>query len=249
MLELVGSRKNIIFCEGENGNLDSTVYQLVYPNYHIIPRGSGSKVIEGTKAFRSSPSLHHLSAFGIIDSDYKEQDEIDALKLNDVHTISVAEIENLFCIEPILRIVASHLGFDENTKVNEVVDFLVDSLKTEFDTQVSSKAEKIIGYKLSAFSKESDSEQGLSDALNTTMSRIDIHTVYENTKSIYQEAIDNKDINSLLKIYNRKSLLTRISRIYGLNNGEYEKLLIRLLKGSQKESIISELKTFLPDFT
>ena len=67
MLEIIGNRKDVIFCEGESGKLDSTVYQLVYPNHHIIPRGGGDKVIEATKAFRANASLHHLTAHGIVD--------------------------------------------------------------------------------------------------------------------------------------------------------------------------------------
>lgn len=66
IIEIVGNRKNVIFVEGESGSLDSSVYQIVYPEYHIIPRSSCQKVIESTKAFRANERLHHLNAFGII---------------------------------------------------------------------------------------------------------------------------------------------------------------------------------------
>jgi hypothetical protein len=189
MLEIIGNRKNVVFCEGENGKLDPTIYQLIYPDFHIIPRGGGAKVIEATKAFRSNASLHHLTAFGIIDSDYKETEEIDSLLTHNIHTISVAEIENLFCIEPILRIISEHLALDADNKVNEVIDFLINALTSEFDVQVSSKAEKIIEYKLGAFSKEANTEQGLIDGLDTTMERINISNTYEESRILYQSAI------------------------------------------------------------
>lgn len=247
MLEIIGNRKNVVFCEGESGKLDSTIYQLVYPDYHIIPRGSGSKVVEATKAFRANTSLHHLISFGIIDSDYKEEEEITALRNHNVYTISVAEIENLFCIEPILRIISEHLELDANNKVNEVIDFLIDALTSELGMQISSKAEKIIGYKLGAYSKEADTEQGLVDALNTTLERIDIPLIYENSRILYQSAIDNRDLGQLLLIYNRKSLPDRISGIFGLANGEYRKLLVRLLKGTRQSEIVTALKEYLPE--
>lgn len=227
--------------------MDSTVYQLVYPDFHVIPRGGGSKVIESTKAFRANTSLHHLTAFGIIDSDYKEQEEITALEGHNIQTISVAEIENLFCIEPILRIVSEHLELNPDTKVNEVIDFLIDALTTEFDTQVSSKAEKVIEYKLGAFSKEVNTEQGLVDGLSTTLNRIDIHAIYEEARVLYQSAIDDRNLEQLLLIYNRKTLPNRISEIFGLANGEYGKLLVRLLKGSRQNEIVTALKKYLPD--
>lgn len=247
MLEIIGNRKNVIFCEGESGKLDSSIYQLVYPNFHIIPRGGGDKVIVATKALRANTTLHHLSAYGIIDSDYKEPEEIMALRGHNIHTISVAEIESLFCIEPIIRIISEHLELDPDQKVNEVIDYLTTSLTSEFDVQVSSKAAKMVEYKLGAYSKESNTQQGLVDGLNTTLSRIDIPAIYEETRTAYQDAIDNRNLEQLLLIYNRKSLPNRISAIFGLTNGEYGKLLVRLLKGSRQNEIVAALKQYLPE--
>lgn len=246
IIEILGSRKNVIFCEGENGSLDTTIYQLIYPHFHIIPRGSGSKVIEATKALNSNPHIHHLNAYGIIDSDYKEEDEKNSLLQHNIHTVSVAEIENLFCIEPILRIIAEHLELNADEKVNEVIDYLINSLNNEFDVQVSSKTEKIVEYKLGAYSKESNNQQGLIDGLTTTLSRIDIPLIYTETRNKYQNAIVSRNLNDLLLIYNRKSLPSRISSIFGLNNGQLPQLLIRLLKGSKKEDLLNSIKSYLP---
>jgi hypothetical protein len=54
-------------------------------------------------------------------------------------------------------------------------------------------------------------------------------------------------LKQLLLIYNRKSLPNRISSIFGLANGEYGKLLVRLLKGSRQNEIILALKEYLPE--
>jgi hypothetical protein len=246
ILEIIGNRKNIIFTEGENGSLDTTVYQLVYPDYHIIPRGGGDKVIESTKALRGNPNIHHLNAYGLIDSDYKEDEEKTALLAHGIHTIPVAEIESLFCTESILRIMAAHLELDIDVKVNEVIDFLCDSLNGEFDVQVSSKVEKIVEYKLGAYSKEGHNQQGVENGLRTTLGRIDIPGIYTATEAVYREAIRQRDLQKLLLIYNRKSLPDRISPIFGLGNGEYGKLLIRLFKGSKKDELTVALKENLP---
>lgn len=246
ILEIIGNRKNVIFTEGENGSLDTTVYQLVYPDFHIIPRGGGDKVIESTKALRGNPNIHHLNAYGLIDSDYKEEEEKLALLAHKVHTIPVAEIESLFCTQPILRIIAEHLELDADQKVIEVVDFLCNSLNAEFDVQVSSKVEKIVEYKLGAYSKEGHNQVGLESGLQTTLGRIDIPAIYAATVSVYREAIDQRDLQKLLLIYNRKSLPDRISPIFGLGNGQYGKLLIRLLKGSRKDELIAALQQNLP---
>jgi hypothetical protein len=249
ILEIIGNRKNVIFSEGENGSLDTTIYQLVYPDHHIIPRGGGEKVIESTKALKANASIHHLNAFGLIDSDYKEEAEKTALLSHGIHTIPVAEIENLFCVEPVLRIIAEHLELDADIIVNEVIDFLCNALNSEFDVQVSSKVEKIVEYKLGAYSKEGNNQKGVDDGLQTTIGRINIPIIYTTTETIYREAIDERDIQKLLLIYNRKSLPDRISGIFGLGNGQYGKLLVRLLKGSRKAELIEALKENLPEIT
>jgi len=248
ILEILGNRKNIIFCEGENNSIDVSIYQLIYPDFHIIPRGGGDKVIESTKAFRHNEHLHHLSAFGLIDSDYKELEEKTVLETHGICTIPVAEIESLYCIEPIIKILATHLELNPNETFDKVVDFFIDALKQEFDIQVSSKAEKIIEYRLGAFSKKDHSIKGLSDGLGETMSRIDIEKIYSECSLLFQKAIDVRDYQTLLLIYNRKSLPNRISPIFGLGKGEYEKLLVRLLKGTRKQEIIESMKPYLPKF-
>jgi energy-coupling factor transporter ATP-binding protein EcfA2 len=246
LLEVLGNRKNIIFCEGERGSLDTAVYELFYPDFHIIPRGGGDKVIEATKAFRANDSLHHLQAFGIIDSDFKEQAEIDALLAHGIHTLGVAEIENLFCVAALIRIVARHQEMEPDAAVRHVTDFLVEALRQELDVQVSSKAEKLIQYKLNCFSKMDHSESGLQTALQRTYDSIDVHAIYSQCRELFEQEITNQNLDSLLLIYNRKSLPDRISHILGLTRGEYSKLLIRLYKGAMKSEISVALAQYLP---
>lgn len=70
-LEILGSRKNILFVEGEKNSYDTQLYVKLYPNYYIVPCGSCEQVIWRTKAFRKSPLLHHCEVYGIIDRDFR----------------------------------------------------------------------------------------------------------------------------------------------------------------------------------
>jgi len=107
-------------------------------------------------------------------------------------------------------------------------------------------AEKRIQYLLGAFSRETDDKQGLINGLKTTMDRIAIEAIYTECKSAFDTAIASNSLNDLLRVYNRKSLPTQISGIFGLKNGEYGKLLVRLMKGEKQQSIISALKEYIP---
>lgn len=151
IIEIIGNRKNIIFCEGEKASYDTILYQAAFPDYHIVPRGGCEKVIESTKAVRENPSLHHLQAFGIIDNDYRTAEEINALRDAGIYTINVAEVENLFCIEPILRIVAGNQHLDANTTIAAVTTFIIGCLTAEFETQITNRAEREIQFRLNAY--------------------------------------------------------------------------------------------------
>lgn len=247
VLEVLGSRKKILFCEGDLGSHDVSIDQIAYPTYHVIPRGSCTKVIESTKALRTNTSLHHLDAVGIIDSDYRESDEIAALLSHGIKTIAVAEIENIFCVESAIRIVSAHLQKDADHVVSEVTKFITSALKSELEVQISSMTERRVQYLLGAYSKTSHDKNGLLSGLTITLNRVDIEAIYAECKNAFDTAIASNQLDQLLRVYNRKSLSDRISGILGLANGEYKKLLVRMLKGPQRDNIISALGMYLPN--
>jgi len=249
LIEIIGNRREIIFTEGDMSSLDTVLYRAAFPHHHIVPRGGCAKVIESTKAIVSSPALHHFKAYGIIDSDYRTNEEKEALKKSCVFTIDVAEVENLFCIEGIVRIVAKHLGLDENQKVNEVTTFVIEELKNEFDIQVTNHAERQIQFKLNSYVKKSHSDQGLRDGFSEVVSRIDPDALYAASRDLFNRAINDRSLETALKIYNRKKLPHRIAPILGLRDGEYTKLVMRLMNGPLKEEIINAFRRYLPTLT
>jgi ABC-type lipoprotein export system ATPase subunit len=248
VIEIVGNRKNIIFCEGEQASYDLVLYQAAFPDYYIVPRGGCEKVIESTKAVRENTSLHHLQAFGIIDSDYRTTDEINTLRDAGIFTINVAEIENLFCIEPLLRIVAVNQHLNADATVAAVTTFIINCLKDEFEVQVTNRAEREIQFRLNAYTKAGHTEQGLIDGMTTVLNSIDIAAIYNESRRLYQQAIDENSLERALKLYNRKKLPKRVSPSFGLANNEYVNIVLRLLKSDKKSEIVSAIQNFTPTF-
>jgi hypothetical protein len=246
ILEVIGSRKKIMFCEGNAGSLDVTVCQIAYPNYHVIPRGGCEKVIESTKALRNNTALHHLDAVGVIDSDYRDSTEVTSLLAHGIQTIAVAEIENVFCVESVVRVVAEHLTQDPDQAVDKVTQYIRSALASELELQISSMAERRIQYLLGAFSKSSNDKAGLSNGLGVTLGRIAVDGIYNECKDEFEKAIASNSLDELLRVYNRKSLPTRISGLLGLANGEYKRLLVRLMKGPKRQAMVTALQKYLP---
>jgi hypothetical protein len=181
-----------------------------------------------------------------VDADYRDSTEIAALLSHGIHTIFVAEIENIFCVEAALRIVAEHLGKDADDVVSEVTRYVSSALNREIELQISSMAEKRIQYLLNAFSKTSNDISGLSEGLKVTLDRIDVTAIYDQCRNDFDTALRSGSLDELLRVYNRKSLANRISGILGLANGEYAKLLVRLMKGPNQQRIVAALKKYIP---
>ncbi len=58
---------------------------------------------------QDNSAFYHINAFGVIDMDYRTEDEIKALKKSGIEPLKVAEIENLLCVPELLEVVANNL--------------------------------------------------------------------------------------------------------------------------------------------
>jgi len=246
VIEIVGNRRNVLFCEGDSNSYDFLLYQAAYPTFHIIPRGGCNKVIESTKAINDTPSINHINAVGIIDRDYRTAAEIAALTAQRIFTVEVAEIENLLCIEPLLRIVAENQHQDPDGIVQTVTDFIINEMQSELDTQVTNHAQREIQYQLNKYVKTAHTLAGLENGLTDLLATVDIPTIYANSSALFEEAINERSLAKALLIYNRKNISSRISPLFGLGAGEYVKIIFRMLKSTEKARIVAALQSVLP---
>lgn len=249
LLEILGSRKKVLFVEGEKGSLDYKIYQAIYPDFLIIPRGGCGKVIESTKAMRGNSALHHVEAFGIIDRDYRPQNEIDALSASGIFPLNVAEVENILCVPELIRLVATNLELDPQNIYQKVSEFVIDKVSTNLDEQVSKRSASEIKFKLNMFDARAQGEAGLTTALNLLITCIDVKKIYEDNLNLYQNILTEKNYKDALLFYNNKGLPRLISCFFGLNCGRdenYEKYIVRLLSTRHKDAIVSGLKNYAP---
>ena len=249
VLKIIGSRKNIIFVEGALNGLDYKIYQKVYDSYFIVPVDGYQNVIDSVKGIRKNPSLHDLNAYGIIDRDFKRDEEIRLLQKSNIHTLNVAEIENLLCTERVVRIISEYLKLNSDEVFHKVKTFILEELKNNLIVQVSKYTAARIQSKLKLFNKKASGEVDLNNAFGELTSTIDVSEIYNESASIFQSIIDNTDYEKALKYFNQKSLLKRISLKFGLRLGEYEDLIVRLLFNSEiKNDLVNAFKDYLPDF-
>lgn len=114
-LAILGERKPVLFIEGDSTHsYDARLYPLVFPEYTVKPLGSCDRVIEATRSFNALRAFHSLDAYGIVDRDRRDTHEVEYLRTRRVLVSEVAEIENLFMMEDVVKAVARVNGRDSS---------------------------------------------------------------------------------------------------------------------------------------
>lgn len=128
LLEILGSRQNVLFVEGTKDSLDTRLYSLLFPDVNVIPCGSCATVVERTKAFSKCTALSWCKVKGLVDRDYRSEYEIAENSKDGIYTLNVAEVENLFIVEPLLRKMIGHMGkkdVDADNALQKIKNYIV----------------------------------------------------------------------------------------------------------------------------
>lgn len=248
LIEVLGSRKPVVFVEGENGSYDVSFYREVLPNHLVIPRGSCTQVIQSVKALKENTQIHHLDVYGLIDRDRRVEQEIQALEKDSIFVLSVAEVENLFCTQEILEIVSKRLARDPVADFTRVSSFVFKRLQDELETQVSLRAASEIKFRLNNFDEKAKGSDQLSTALQTLVGGIDVGSIYSDSEAEFKKVLAENDYEGLLGLYNRKSLSAQVSNALGLANGSLPEFVVRLVRDDCRSEIIQAVRKYFGNF-
>ena len=121
---ILGSRKRILFVEGDNtGSLDHALYDALFPDILIKPRGSFSKVQKAVDGIRNSEDYHHIEAFGLIDRDSRSDEEVEKLTKDSVFALTVSSVEALYYCSDAIAAVAFRQAETLGRDADEMIEF------------------------------------------------------------------------------------------------------------------------------
>jgi ABC-type cobalamin/Fe3+-siderophores transport system ATPase subunit len=230
MFELLGSRKNILFCEGVKGSIDERVYSILFPELTIMPVGSCFDVINHTKAFNKLKNVN-TQAFGLIDSDHHDSSRLEKLKESDIYYFKVAEVENLFLDSEFLKILANQILAEESNIELIKTDVIEELVKLK-----EIQASNYVSAKVNYYFTDSDVSKGnqlvqLESNYQEFLNKVSINEWYEKRILELNEMIDNVDYDNVLVSFNHKG----IKRIAGkhLNISDFTDRSIKLLQSNE----------------
>ncbi len=234
-IDLLGARKPVLFIEGdESHSIDSHLYPLIFPEYVVKPLGSCDKVIESVRTFASLEQMHHVDSRGIVDRDRRTDKEVEYLRNKKIMVPEVAEIENIFMLETVIRTVAAHRHKNENDVFFSVKHNVLNLFQRELKTQalqhvrhrVKHDVEKRIDMRFRNIS-------ALEDHMIDLVNELDPRTQYEKLCREFHRYVSTGDYNMVLRVFNHKQMLaeSQVAPLCGLKNrDEYIRTVLNLLK-------------------
>lgn len=240
-VDLIGTRKPVLFIEGDaRHSIDARLYPLVFTDCTVKPLGSCDKVIETTRTFNDLKNMHHLASRGIVDRDRRTEPEVEYLRRKQVMVPDVAEVENLFLLEGVIKTMARRRGRNGERLFAKVASAVEDEFRRRFDEQalqhVRHRVKREVECKIDArFSCITAMETHLRSLINMLRPRAQ----YNELRAEFQSILARHDYAAILKVFNHKPMLPDcgVAQMLGFRNkDEYINGVIALLKEGGKDA-------------
>lgn len=247
LFEILGSRKNVLFVEGTKESLDTRLYSLLFPKFNVIPCGNCVTVVERTKAFASCPVLTWCKVKGLIDRDYRSEHEIGANKKDGIYTLKVAEVENLFIVEPLLRKMINRLGKkdqDADDALQKIKKYIQDRYVAQAEGQRAKALVTILKYYLSVLDVTCVLDEA---ALRRAIGEFDVFgRAKRDVESTCPMSGDVMDYDKVLSVFNEKGLSRSVGHYMGLDNKAYQDTVINVLATMSVDETRSLFANYIP---
>jgi hypothetical protein len=224
LFQVLGSRRPLLFVEGDETSYDGAIYTALYRSKLVIPRHSSAKVVEATRSMRELPALHNLSVTGLVDRDRRSDDEVDALRAAGLLVADVAEVENLMCLPEALEAVATQLrSIDIAKAVAAAKAAVIVEMERAVDDQALARALAEIQFRLNGFGPRITNLDAskLGSDLQAHVAGINVVAIVDRCRKLFSDAVDGNDYRAALRFYNCKGIIAFVANSFGIKKDVY----------------------------
>ncbi len=253
---ILGSRKPILFVEGSGTSLDIAIYRCCFPKATVIARGSCQDVIQSVAAMRKNASLTRVRCAGIVDADSRNVEEVGMLTERGISVLSVSEIENLILIPSVSRaiLIAENYGAqDAEQRLTELKEAVFAKLGDQSDIEgvVLRHCRRQIDAALKKMDfSDAENVIDLQSAYGAKTTAFDVTQMANGVRSSINSAIEQQDLEALLRIYDDKGLFALAAlHLTGRNLKQFESWLTRTLGSNQASDLNLAVSEKLPKIT
>ena len=230
--DILGARRDILFTEGEEWNLDKSLYARILPNVTVVAKGSRRSVENAVKGIRGSQELHWLNAHGIVDGDGLGESEVEELKESHIYSIRSYAVESLYYDPAVQREVAKRLCAVTGDEPEERLERAKASALSAIESHEERLSERMAKRKLrDVILRHLPTPETLYPECTTSLN-FDSPRILEKERQEFRDALDRMDLDTIIRRYPIKEtpVLDRIAKGLGFENTkEYEKAVRKLL--------------------
>lgn len=235
--EILGSKRNILFVEGENESLDKQIYQLIFPTLTILPLGSCNQVEKSVEGIKGTESLHWINAYGLIDADDRTSDQIKALLEKGIVALECYSVESLYYNLEIVKRISKRYseisGINEKTLFELSISGIIKNIQPHKERLCSRLCEKQVRNQIMKnLPKHKDIAQRGQFKLE-----LNLKDIIEKEEALFDKLIAENNLNGLINRYpiRETPVLNGIADGLGLNTDTYE--------SAVRKSIIDDAET------
>jgi ABC-type dipeptide/oligopeptide/nickel transport system ATPase component len=250
---ILGSRRPILFVEGDESSLDAAIYRCCYPDWTVIPRGSCEQVIHSVVTMRRNNELTRVTCSGIVDADDYQASDIAYLGQLGVAVLSVSEIENVILLPTVSRAIAvseGYEGVDLETRLSSLQNAIFDTLKSTaaIDAVVTRYCRRRIDRLLKKFDlSRSSTISDITAEYNRQVAALNIADIARLATDRIEKALLDHDLPALLANYDNKALLQLAAKFLKSSKlDDFEAWLTRILRNNKAPALTVAISSSLP---
>ncbi|MBO6754685.1 MAG: ATP-binding protein [Roseibium sp.] len=243
---ILGARRKILFVEGVAGSLDNQLYQILFPDVSVTPLGSCVSVERAVRGIRGTEALHWISAYGLIDSDQRSEDNISALADSCVVALPFYSVEALYYHPKVFEMEAANISKVEELDVPSAIQTAREEALKAIEGNVEQLAAKVAERKVRD-SLMSNAPSWKEIGPEVAPIKIDIVEIFEFEKSKITELLRSDDLNAILASYPLRKTPALSAMARALNRKKrtsYEGAVRKLLTDNKeaREILLDELR-------
>ena len=254
---ILGSRKPILFVEGEQGSLDLAFYRACYPSWTVVPRGGCEGVIHSVVTMRRNAAFTRVQCAGLVDADGHDEQDRANLADNSIQILPVSEIENLLLLPEVSRAILEMNNFDGHE-----LEMKLEGLKTAIPADAASEknvSAVVLGYcrrRIDRMLKQIDlsADKSIADlqaSFAARTSELDISQLASDIETKITAAVGAGDLVALLAVYDRKKPLLALasSHLCNWKVDVFSAWVTRAIQSTRDDRLRRAVSSVLPDVT
>ena len=250
---ILGSRRPVLFVEGQGGSIDQAIYRACYTEWTIIPRGSCEEVIHAVVTMRANASLTRVKCAGIVDADAYDAAEIEFFRNKGIAVLPVSEIENLFLLPSVVEAIAKaegYSGIELKVKISSVLEELLkqaEDIKTQTPIVVQYCRRRIDRTLKKIDLSEAKDVATLAADYAAKMGGLDVSALAKMASDAIQKSITERNVPELLKWYDNKGVLSIACKAKNTTKVLFEQWVVRALRNNTAPDLSTAIQEILPN--